>query len=116
MKGIIYVGAPEACQNCSFFRTILNNPLLIKYSDGRVEEVKGACMCALDYDHRLKPLDNGKVMEQISKNLSFMNTVQTTGRIYDGRPEWCQINIVDESEYNGGEINVKENGWQASDS
>lgn len=91
MKGILYVDLPEACVSCDFFKPIMNEPLLIKFAGGRVEEVKGACMCALDIKHRLKPMDNGRVLEQISEHYSTLGKVSTTGIVHTGRPEWCQI-------------------------
>lgn len=91
MKGILYVDLPESCKGCSYFKTILDSPLVIRYSDGSTEIVSGACACMLDDKHRLKPLDNGQIMEQITIPIKELGQLHTESKIHTGRPEWCQI-------------------------
>lgn len=93
MLGYVIVELPSSCKTCENFKTILDNPLVVHYSDGRTEIISGACTCALDDSHRLKPMDNGQVMEQITRPCE-LGTVHTESKIHSGRPDWCRIKEV----------------------
>lgn len=91
MKGILIVDLPSSCSDCRYFNTILEKPLLLHFSDGSTEEVSGACACALDDIHRLKPMDNGAIMEQITRPNMGDGLAHTESYIHNGRPIWCPI-------------------------
>lgn len=92
MEGIIEVSIPDSCMECDNFKCILENTITINYADKRIEEVSGACKCNLDDRHRLIPMDNGQIMELVSKRTEQGLVTQT--KIHKGRPNWCRIKAV----------------------
>lgn len=104
MIGTVRVEVPAGCQNCDFFQVIEKNKLIIKYGYCNEEEVNGACHCILDKSgHRLKPLDNGEVMEEKATPTTTVEYDEETDELYEvkgvnyetktyrGRPDWCAI-------------------------